>query len=302
MLSLATVTAIRTRFVSANGLDFEVHECGQGDRLALCLHGFPESAYSWRHQLPLLAELGYRAWAPNLRGYGGSSRPAGVDAYRIEHLVGDVVTLIDAAGASRTVLLGHDWGGGIGWMTALTRACPLDGLVIMNAPHPLRFVEELFRWPQIWRSWYVFAFQIPWLPERLLARADARPIADAFLDLAVDRSRFPPEVLDVYRTQAILPGALTAMVNYYRASRHMLRTPRPFLARRIDTPTLVIWGEADTALGLELLDHIEPLVEDLTVHRLPGVSHWVQQEAPEQVNDLLAAWLRQLDATETRPT
>ena len=82
----------------------------------------------------------------------------------------------------------------------------------------------------------------------------------------------------------------------------MLRTPRPFLARRIDTPTLVIWGEADTALGLELLDHLEPLVEDLTVHRLPGVSHWVQQEAPEQVNDLLAAWLRQLDATETRPT
>ncbi len=294
--------SITTRFVTANGLDFEVDECGHADRLALCLHGFPESNHSWRHQLPRLAELGYRAWAPNLRGYGRSSRPKGVDAYRIERLVEDTAALIDASGASRTVLLGHDWGGGIGWTTALTRARPLDGLVIMNAPHPRRFVEELFRWPQIRRSWYVFAFQVPWLPERLLGRADARPVADAFLDMAVDRSRFPPEVLDVYRKQALLPGALTAMVNYYRANRHILRTPRDELARPIDIPTLILWGEEDTALGVELLDGLDPLVDDLTVHRLPGVSHWVQQEAPERVNGILGDWLRQLDESETPTT
>jgi len=289
------VPAITTRFVSANGLDFELEESGHGDHLALCLHGFPESSFAWRHQLPLLAELGYRAWAPNLRGYGRSSRPAEVEAYRVERLVEDTAALIDLASPSRTILIGHDWGGGVGWMTALTRARPLDGLVIMNAPHPLRFVEQLFRWPQLRRSWYVFAFQIPWLPERLLARADARPVADAFLDMAVDRSRFPPDVLDVYRHQARLPGALTAMVNYYRANRHILQTPRDALARPIDIPTLIVWGEEDSALGIELLDELEPLVEDLTVRRLPGVSHWVQQEAPEQVNAVLASWLRRFD-------
>ena len=288
--------AITTRCVDANGLRFEVHECGGGDRLALCLHGFPEHPYAWRHQLPLLARLGYRAWAPCLRGYGGSSRPGRIADYRMDHLTADVAGLIDAAGARSTVLIGHDWGGGIAWATALDRLRPLDRLIIMNAPHPALFAAGLFRWPQIRRSWYMFAFQIPLLPELILRRRRAHAIAQAFLDMAVDKTRFPAEVLGVYRRQALETGALRAMVNYYRANRALLRRTRagrahPSLTRTIDVPTLLIWGEADAALGKELTYGTEDLVTDLTVRYLPGVSHWVQQEAPERVNELIETWL-----------
>ena len=258
-------SAITTRFVDANGLRFEVHECGGGDRLALCLHGFPEHAYAWRHQLPLLARLGYRAWAPCLRGYGGSSRPGRVEDYRMDLLTADVAGLIDAAGARSTLLVGHDWGGGIAWATALGRLRPLDRLIIMNAPHPALFVAGLLRWPQIRRSWYIFAFQLPILPELLLRRRRARAIAGAFRRMAVDKTRFPAEVLDVYRRQALEPGALTAMINYYRANRALFRQTRggharQSLTRTIDVPTLLIWGEADTALGKELTYGTERLV------------------------------------------
>ena len=289
-------SAITTRFVEANGLRFEVDECGHGDQFALCLHGFPECAFSWRHQLPFLAGLGYRVWAPNLRGYGGSSRPERVEDYHVDQLVADVTGLVAAAGARTTLLVGHDWGGGIAWMTATERHCRLSGLIIMNAPHPALFAAGLFRWPQIRRSWYVFAFQIPKLPELLLHRRRAHAIAKAFLGMAVDKTRFPAEVLEVYRRQALEPRALTAMINYYRANRDLIRrAPAGTLGERptrpIEVPTLLIWGEADSALGKELTDGTERLVTDLTVRYLPDVSHWVQQEAPELVNELIETWL-----------
>ena len=280
-----------TRFVNANGLRFEVTECGTGDRLALCLHGFPECAYSWRYQMPVLAHLGYRVWAPNLRGYGRSSRPDRVADYQVDHLVDDVEGLIKASGARETLLIGHDWGGGVAWMTALAHRCPLAGLIVINCPHPALFASGLYRWPQIRRSWYVFAFQVPWLPEFLLRRRKARRIGATFLDMAVDRSRFPEDVLDVYRRQALEPGALSAMLNYYRANRRGPLKSRPDLERPITTPTLLIWGEADTALGKELTLGTDRLVSDLTLHYLPGVSHWAQQEAPEAVNDTIVRWL-----------
>jgi len=290
-----TAATVTTRFVDANGLRFEVTECGEGDRLALCLHGFPEHAFSWRHQLPLLARLGYRVWAPNLRGYGRSSRPARVEDYHIDRLSEDVAGLIEASGARTTLLIGHDWGGGIAWATAAATAlesrCHLSGLIIMNAPHPALFATGLFRWPQIRRSWYVFAFQIPKLPEWALGRRRARAIAGAFRNMAVDKSSFPADVLEVYRHQALEPGALTAMVNYYRANRRFIREQATDLTRPIAVPTLLIWGEADTALGKELTLGTDQLVTDLTVCYLPGVSHWVQQEAPEAVNEAIEAWL-----------
>ena len=289
-------SAITTRFVDANDLRFEVHECGRGDRLALCLHGFPEHAYAWRHQLPLLARLGYRAWAPCLRGYGRSSRPGRVTDYRMDRLTADVAGLIDAAGAGSTVLVGHDWGGGIAWTTALERLRPLERLIIMNAPHPALFLAGLLRWPQFRRSWYIFAFQLPVLPELVLRRRRGHAIAGAFRRMAVDKTRFPDEVLEVYRRQALEPGALTAMINYYRANRSLFRQtradrPRASLTRPIEVPTLMIWGEADAALGKELTYGTERLVRNLTVRYLPGVSHWVQQEAPELVNELIETWL-----------
>lgn len=283
-------SGITIRPVPANGLVFEVAEAGQGDHLALLLHGFPELHYSWRHQIPLLAALGYRVWAPNLRGYGQSSRPMTVEAYRLPHLLADVAALIDASGASKVTLIAHDWGGVLAWFFAIRQIRPLERLVVMNLPHPACMAEALRHWPQRRRSWYMLYFQLPAVPEWTLLQADARGIRRAFRDMAIDKSRFPDAVLDVYSRAAQAPGALTAMLNWYRAAfRH--RGDLDPGSGIVSVPTLQIWGEEDTALGLEALEGTDRYVADLTVHRLPGVSHWVQQEAPEAVNAHLQTWL-----------
>jgi epoxide hydrolase 4 len=284
-------SGIRARWVEANGLRFEVAEADGGDRLALLLHGFPELNFSWRHQMPLLAELGYRVWAPNQRGYGRSSRPAGIDAYAADHLVADAAALIDASGAREATLIAHDWGGAIAWLFAGRRARPLQRLVVMNCPHPACFARELRTWKQLRRSWYMFLFQVPGLPEWLLTRDRARGVRRAFHDSAADKSRFPPEDLDVYARAALEPGAMTAMINWYRAAarRGTLSTTRADAV--IETPTLLVWGDADVALHPATIEGTDRYVRDLTVHRLPGVSHWVQQDAPEAVNAVLRGWL-----------
>lgn len=282
---------IETRMIDANGLTFEVDECGSGSKFALLLHGFPESKFSWRYQIPLLAKLGYRVWAPNLRGYGNTSRPEGVMAYHIDRLVDDVAGLINASGAKETLLVGHDWGAIIAWQVAMRKVKPLERLVIMNVPHPACFVRQLRTWDQLKRSWYMLAFQVPFLPEWRLVANDAEIIARSFTEMAVDRSRFPEEVTNVYRQLVQEPGAAKAMVNYYRAmprTKLSVSIPKP---GTVDVPTLMIWGASDKALSNATTDGTERYVHDLTLRMLPDVSHWVQQEAPEKVNAILEAWL-----------
>lgn len=293
---MSAAPAITTEFIAANGLTFEVDICGKGPNLALCLHGFPESAYSWRYQLPLLAQMGYRAWAPNLRGYGRSSRPEAVNAYDLDCLLGDVAGLIDASGATSTMLVAHDWGGAIAWMFALQNVRPLERLIVMNLPHPLLFYHGARKFPQYLKSWYTLYFQIPWLPEWLLGLNNARPIGILLTASAVDKRCFSKDDLNVYRLNAQQPGALTAMLNYYRANFYRFTKPlskelQATLETPLDIPTLMIWGEEDVALSKFLTYGTDALVTDFTLHYLPGVSHWVQQEAPEQVNRLIENWL-----------
>jgi epoxide hydrolase 4 len=285
---------IHSRFVEANHQRFEVDECGSGRRLALCLHGFPEHSFSWRYQLPMLAELGYRAWAPNLRGYGASSRPEGMAAYAIEHLMADVAGLIDASGCDETVLIAHDWGAVIAWFFAMRRLRPLDKLVICNVPHPGPAQRAMARgFAQLRKSWYIFFFQVPWLPERVLGRDRARGVGEAIRRSAVNADRFPDEVVEVYRRNAAQPGALTAMINYYRALLRGggARRQRDAGYPVIDTPTLMVWGEDDVALTKETTYGTNEYVSDLTIRYLPRVSHWVQQEAPEIVNPMIKSFL-----------
>jgi pimeloyl-ACP methyl ester carboxylesterase len=285
------VDAIHHQTVRANGLDFNVAVAGSGDRLALCLHGFPESSFSWRYQMPLLARLGYRVWAPDLRGYGLSSRPQGIAAYALENLEEDVAALIEASGAKETVLIGHDWGALIAWYYAMFGRLAVAKLIIMNVPHPALAEKGLRTLRQLVKSWYIFFFQLPKIPEWALKRNGCEAIGRAFRGMAVDKSRFPDEVLRVYQDSAAQPGALTAMVNYYRALIRGLRRNRRRGTPRIDTPTLMIWGEADAALGKELTFGTDRYVSHLTLRYLPNVSHWVQQEAPETVNAMIEAWL-----------
>ena len=285
-------SGIAIEAVEANGLTFEVAKAGpqDSDRLALLLHGFPELHYSWRHQIPLLADMGYRVWAPNLRGYGGTDRPQGVEAYRLDTLAQDIAGLIDASGAREVTLIAHDWGALIAWHFAIQKIRPLHRLVILNVPHPKCAQRELKTWRQLKKSWYIFFFQLPRLPEKMLLKDNAQTVVEAFRGSAIHKDRFSDETLEPYRQAALRPGAPTAMVNYYRA---LLRRPdaRRIGDGKVDVPTLVLWGEQDVAISIEVLDGMEDYVADLTVKRFPDASHWVQQDVPDKVNAELKAWL-----------
>ena len=281
------------RTIAVNDVELQVSVTNEGGAagLALLLHGFPELAFSWRYQIAALAEAGYEVWAPNLRGYGASSKPPKVADYSMDRLLADVAALIDASGRDDVTLVGHDWGAAQAWMFAIRRVRPLQRLVIMNVPHPACMRRELRRPRQLLKSWYIFFFQIPWLPEKLLCARRAKAIGDAFTRSAVDPSRFPDAVTDVYRAAALRPGAMRSMVNYYRAALRGGRSAASETLPVIETPTLLIWGLEDVALSKETTVGTDEHVADLTVRFLPGVSHWVQQEAPETVNAILLAWL-----------
>jgi epoxide hydrolase 4 len=297
-------SGISTRFVEANGQRFEMAECGptyseasadkNGDKLAILLHGFPELNFSWRHQMPMLAEKGWRVWAPNMRGYGASSKPEGIAAYRLDTLIADVAAMIDLAKAEApardVMLVAHDWGALVAWHFAIKKLRPIDRLVIMNVPHPKCAEREIRKWRQLRKSWYIFFFQLARLPERVLLRNNAEPIRRIFMKSATNKQLFPRKEMDLYAHAAQRSGAITAMVNYYRA---LIKTPdaRNVGDAMVDQDTLVIWGENDFALDIRLLDGMEQWVPRLTLHRLPGISHWVQQDAPDDVNRLLGEWL-----------
>jgi pimeloyl-ACP methyl ester carboxylesterase len=288
---------IETRMVNANGLSFETDIAGNTDRLALLLHGFPENKYSWRHQILYLASLGMTVWAPNLRGYGRTSRPRERSAYRLEHLLDDVAGLIDAASAERRVrevtLIGHDWGGLVAWAYAIRNVSPIAKLVVLNMPHPALFRRSLRTRSQLARSWYIGFFQLPWLPETLLRARGGEAIARLFRVMASSQASFSDRDLAVFRDGAREPGALTAMLNYYRAnvSSLAMRQVTASFVLPIEVPTLLIWGERDLALGKELTYGTEHYVRHLTIRYLPRASHWVQQEAPEAVNGMIGAFL-----------
>lgn len=267
-----------------------------GRPLVVLLHGFPESWYSWRHQIPVLAEH-FRVAVPSLRGYGGSDRPRAVSAYELPHLTGDVRGLIGALGYDDAAIVGHDWGGGISWAFAIDHPDACRKLAVCNCPHPAIFSQHVRRnLRQLLRSWYMFFFQIPRLPEWVLTRNHMAALERGFRDMVVrkDREVFTDDDLREIKRSFAPPGAMTAAVNYYRAQfRNQSALTRYSLETRIKCPTLLVWAEDDVALGKELTEGTAALVEaPFAIRFIPGCSHWVQQERPEEVNEALLAFLR----------
>jgi pimeloyl-ACP methyl ester carboxylesterase len=284
-----------------NGVRLHYVEAGRGP-LVLLLHGFPEFWYSWRHQLPALAAAGFHAVAPDLRGYNLSAKPPGAHSYRVEALVGDVLGLIRATGHERAALAGHDWGGGIAWAAAMRHPAAVERLVVLNAPHPAAFARELRTASQLRRSWYVFFFQLPWLPEWLFRRRDFAALGRTLRRDPARPGAFTEEDVRLYKEALARPGALTAAINYYRA---LFRDGTRWVGGRvprIEAPTLLIWGERDRYLGLRLTEGLERWVPNVRVERLPDASHWVQCDAPERVNELMVEFLTSpLAACVSRP-
>ncbi len=268
------------------GIRLHYVEAGPADGpLLVLLHGFPEFWYSWRHQLPVLAEAGFHIVAPDMRGYGLSDKPVGWRQYRADALARDIAGLIRHFGAERAYLVGHDWGAAVAYTTAMRHPELIEKLAILNVPHTERMLAGFRTLRQLRKSWYMFFFQIPGLPERAFSRDD---FSFGKRSLRADSpGAFSDEDLELYAQAWARPGALSGMLNYYRAA--LRSSPRATLAQLvpIKLPTMVIWGMRDRHLGSELAEPLPQWVPDLRMERIPEATHWVQHDAPERVNELL---------------
>jgi pimeloyl-ACP methyl ester carboxylesterase len=257
--------------------------------LVVLLHGFPDCWYGWHHQIPALARAGYRVAVPDQRGYNLSEKPSGIASYRIELLIADVASLVHALGRDRAAIVGHDWGGVVAWRLAMDNPGIVERLAILNAPHPRAFARALQhdRSQQL-RSWYVALFQIPWLPDALLGLAPGATARFVFRTFGTSQPAFTDRDLEILAAALAQPGAMTAMIHWYRAA---YRYPLTGAAPDVHRPTLILWGEEDPALGVELTQGLDDWVHDLQLQTLPGAGHWIQSEAPDEVNHRLLAFL-----------
>jgi len=277
-------------YIQVNGIRMHYASAGHGPRPLVMLHGFPESWYSWRHQLMALGE-NYTVVAPDMRGYNETDRPGW--GYELDVLAQDVAELLRALRHRSAIIAGHDWGGNIAWSLAIARPELVERLIVLNIPHPALFASAIGRnLRQMLRSWYILFFQLPFLPEAAIRANDYQTIERLFRGTAIDKTCFTDEDIEIFKAAIAAPGAATAALNYYRrlfqtGERGMFRGT----GMRVTMPTLMIWGEKDIALGKELTYGTGRFVPDLRIHYIPDCSHWVQQECPAEVNSAIRAFL-----------
>ena len=284
-------TSVETISIAANGLRFHALAAGPVDGpLVLLLHGFPETSHGWRHQIPALAEAGLRVVAPDQRGIGLSSKPAGVSAYRVDRLADDVVAMVRALGRERAQVVGHDWGGAVTWTLALHHADVIDRVAILDAPHPVAFSAWMrSHASQRRKSWYMAFFQLPWLPEFLLRINDFRLLEKALVGSS-RAGAFTPDDLAVYRQAWARPGALTGMLNWYRGLR--LGSGLPSGHTRVAMPVRLMWGDHDAALEAGMAEASIAYCDAGEVIHFAEATHWLAAEEPARVNALLLEFLR----------
>jgi epoxide hydrolase 4 len=277
--------------IQTNGIHLHVVQAGPQDGpLVLLLHGFPEFWYGWRHQIPYLVDKGYRVWAPDQRGYNISDKPKGVKNYSLDLLAGDINGLIDASGREKIYLVGHDWGGAVAWWTVLKYPQRIQKLVILNAPHPAVSAHTMRHDPEQRRkSRYVLFFQLPWLPEMLSSANNWRVATESLTNTSAPGT-FTEEDFDYYREAWSQPGAVTNMLNWYRAVFQAQPSSPP--SPRVSVPTRILWGARDPFLireapkmSLEFLDNGE-------LFYFESATHWIQHEEAERVNHHLSEFLR----------
>jgi epoxide hydrolase 4 len=273
-----------------NGVILNVAEAGpEAGPLVILLHGFPEFWYGWRHQIDALAGAGFRVLAPDQRGYNLSDRPQNVAAYDLDALSADIVGLADGLGRRTFSVVGHDWGGVVAWWIAAHHADRIERFAALNAPHPAAWLGGMRDIPEQRRmSWYIMAFRLPWLPEFLLRQRRFKALADAVRDTKRADACTAAD-LDAYRAAWAMPGALTGMVNWYRATaRGKIDLDHP---ARVAVPSLIIWGTRDKFGVRELAERSLRLRDRGSVVYLDA-THWVQHDEPERVNALLIGFLR----------
>lgn len=267
--------------VAGHGVNLAVLDQGAGPPVLL-LHGFPDSSYVWRHQVPALIGAGLRVIAPDLRGFGESDRPDGVDNYRMRHIVADIVALLDRLGIERVSVVGHDFGAAAAWVFAASFPARVERLVVMSVGNPNTHRTRSIEQRQ--RSWYTLLFQFTGVAEQLITRDDWRLFRE-FLDGAGD--------LDQYLLDLSRPGALTAALNWYRANvAPAIELKAGSTLPPVMAPTLALWSSGDRYLTedrmLASAEHVAGLWRYV---RIEGAGHWMQLDAPGQVNALLLDFL-----------
>jgi pimeloyl-ACP methyl ester carboxylesterase len=288
---------MRSQFVRANNINLHVMTDGPEDGTSVVLlHGFPEFYYGWRRQIPALAGAGFHVIAPDQRGYNLSDKPRGISSYDVNILARDIVGLFDHFGIQKARLVGHDWGAAVAWTVALNHPERLEKLAILNVPHPdvmARFILK-DRAQQV-KSWYIYFFQIPFIPEWALRTADYRALSRMLVNSG-RRNTFTEENVVEYKKAWSQKGALTATINWYRAafrggwrSYFQYRKTSP---RRVKVPTLVLWGRHDIALSERMAQPSIELCEDGRLVTFDRATHWVQHDQPEEVNQNLIEFLR----------
>ncbi len=282
--------ALEHHQVPTNGLHLHVVQCGPAaGPLVILLHGFPDFWYGWRKQLRVLAAAGYRVWVPDQRGYNLSDKPVGIRQYVLPTLAADIIGLIDAAGRSQANIIGHDWGGIVAWHLATYHADRVAQASILNVPHPTILPLGFLRAPsQFIRSWYMFFFQLPWLPEKVISRRNWR-FGVRSLYATSHRGTFTKADIALYKAAWAQPRAITSMINWYRAMRYGLGQQ----PRRVQIPVQVIWGKQDVTLDASLAELSVRLCDQAQPHYIPDATHWVQLEAADAVNALLLKFLPQ---------
>lgn len=283
----------------ATGIDIAIEEAGPRDGDAVVLiHGFPETKYSWRHQVPVLAAAGYRAIALDCRGYGGSSKPEELDAYRIDHVVADLMGLIDAEGLERPALVGHDWGSIIMWSAAVMHPDAFRALVSLNVPYrgwSVGFPRiDYIREHLMDRFGYVVYFQDEGRVEESFAADPEAWLQRIYLPFA-GRPDFLTEEELGHFVAAFTEGGISGPINYYRNIDANHDTLAGFENAAIETPVLMVIADADPVLPASLVEGMERWLPKLTVAPIEGAGHWVQQERPAEVNDALLGFLSDLD-------
>jgi pimeloyl-ACP methyl ester carboxylesterase len=281
---LSTVSSAESSLREVGGVTLHVVAAGDpADPLVVLLHGFPEFWYEWREYVGPLVEAGYRVVVPDQRGYNRSDKPGGVRPYRIDALSGDVVDLVATEGRESAHVVGHDWGAGVAWDTALRHPEVVDRLAVVNGPHPTAAQAVTTRsLAQLRKSWYMAYFQLPRLPEWTARRNDFGWLVSALRDEA-RRGAFSDADIERYRRAWQREGALTAMFNWYRALRYGVDPPR----EQVRVPTLLVWGADDRAFVPEMPTRSVEYCEDGRLERVPDATHWVVHEEHERVTGLL---------------
>lgn len=287
---------MHSQFIQTNGIQLHVLTDGPADGTPVfLLHGFPEFHYGWHKQVPALVAAGFRVIVPDQRGYNLSDKPKGIGAYNVNTLAQDVIGLFDHFGIKKARLVGHDWGAVVAWTVALNHPERLEKLTILNVPHPDVMRQFLLHnTEQRKKSWYIFFFQIPFFVEWILRRDDYHNLKRLLIGSG-RKSTFTRTDIEEYKKSWSQPGALTAMLNWYRnifwesfKSVFQKKTP----ARRVSVPTLILWGKQDVALSHEMVQPSLDLCDNGSAIFYENATHWLQHDEADEVNKNLIAFLK----------